>query len=420
MTNPLRSLVLAMTALLHASLLTAQPAGTPAPNLGATATKSPVLAKKIVLVGGKKSHGPGMHDFTNGIPLIAAWLKAAPAFADADVLAYTGGWPEDLGVLDGATTIVCYFDGVQEKPEPLNNPERIARLQKLMSSGTGLVALHQASTVPPGNTTIPMEEWLGARRNGMWDRTTEKVELKPVTPRHPVSAGVGAMTITDEFYPTLIFSKAGKITPILRAEVTPKFGDEKMQAATPAKKGEFTLAWAYERPHSRGRAFGFTGAHFLKNLNEPAIRQMIVNAIAWTAGIDVPASGIVIPGPIVGVSSVNKKDDNRVIQMPWGHLRWFTSAELGNTRTVTTGIAVLRPGKSNPRHYHPNCDEILHLISGKISHTMNEVAVEMNPGDTVSIPQGVLHNASNIGTEDAVMAISFSTAYREAVGYDGK
>lgn len=110
-----------------------------------------------------------------------------------------------------------------------------------MSSGTGLVALHQASTVPPGNTTIPMEEWLGARRNGMWDRTTETVALKPFTPGHPFSAGVGAMTITDEFYSTLIFSKAGKITPILRAEVTPKFGDEKTQAATPAKKGESSM-----------------------------------------------------------------------------------------------------------------------------------------------------------------------------------
>lgn len=122
MPHPLRSLVLVMTALLHASLLTAQPADTPASNLGATATKSPALAKNIILVGGEKSNGPGMHVFTNCIPPIAAGLKAAPAFADADVLAYTGGWPEDLGVLDGATTIACYFDGVQEKPEPLNNP----------------------------------------------------------------------------------------------------------------------------------------------------------------------------------------------------------------------------------------------------------------------------------------------------------
>jgi quercetin dioxygenase-like cupin family protein len=48
---------------------------------------------------------------------------------------------------------------------------------------------------------------------------------------------------------------------------------------------------------------------------------------------------------------------------------------------------------------------------------MNEVSVEMSAGDTVSIPQGVLHNATNTGDEDAILAISFNTAFRGAVGY---
>lgn len=393
------------------------PAAAPAPNLGAVAIKSPALAKKIVLIGGKKSHGPGEHDFPNGIPMLASFLKASPAFADADILSYTGGWPADLSVLDGASTIVCYFDGVQEKPEPFNNPERIERLQKIMDAGTGLVCLHQASTVPPDNESIPLNNWLGARRNGMWDRTTEEVTLRPFTPEHPISNGVGEFTYTDEFYPTLIFSQDMKITPILRTEVTPSFGDKKKQAANPPKKGEHTLAWACERATGGGRSFGFTGCHYVEGLNIPAVRQLVVNAIAWTAKIEVPKSGIAIPEPIVGKSNVMKKDDNKVTKMPWGQLRWFTSAELKNSRTMTTGMAIIAPGQSNPRHFHPNCDEILHVISGKISHTMNEVTVVMEAGDTVSIPQGVLHNATNIGDTDAMLGISFSSAYREAVGY---
>lgn len=393
------------------------PAPAPAPSLGAAAIKSPPLAKKVVLIGGKKSHGPGEHDFPNGIPLLGSFLKAAPAFANADVLTYTGGWPADLSVLDGASTIVCYFDGVQEKPEPFNNPERNAYLQKLMDAGTGLVCLHQASTVPADNDTIPLNAWLGAKRVGMFDRTTEEVTLQPSSPEHPVSSGMGGITYTDEFYPTLVFSTEGKVTPILRSEVTPTFGDKAKQEANPPGKGTFTLAWAYERPSGEGRSFGFTGAHYLSGLNEPAIRQMVVNAIAWTAKIEIPATGIALPEPIVGVSSVMKKADNRVTEMPWGQLRWFTSAELKNSRTMTTGMAIIKPGQSNPRHFHPNCDEILHVVSGKISHTMNEVTVEMNAGDTVSIPQGVLHNATNIGTEDAVLSISFNSAFREAVGY---
>jgi quercetin dioxygenase-like cupin family protein/type 1 glutamine amidotransferase len=408
------SLGLGLLGLTIAVTLSAQ---NPAPNLGATTVKSPPLDKKIVLIGGKKSHGPGEHDFPNGIPLLASFLKASPAFAGVELLTYTAGWPADLSVLDGADTIVCYFDGVEEIPEPLGNPERNAYLQKLMESGTGIVALHQASTLPTNKEGTLLDNWLGARRNGMFDRTTEEVTLKPFTPGHPISEGVGEFTYTDEFYPTVVFADEKTITPILRGEVTPKFSDAEKQKSQPQGKGTFTLAWAHDKGTASGRGFGFTGAHFLSALNDPPIRQMVVNAIAWTAKIDVPSGGIPLPEPIVGSSVVIKRDDNKVIDMPWGQLRWFTSAELKNSRSMTTGVAIIQPGKSNPIHFHPNCDEVLHVIRGKISHKMNEVTVEMNAGDSISIPQGVLHNATNIGTEDAVLGISFSSAYREAVGY---
>jgi quercetin dioxygenase-like cupin family protein len=47
---------------------------------------------------------------------------------------------------------------------------------------------------------------------------------------------------------------------------------------------------------------------------------------------------------------------------------------------------------------------------------MDDVTVEMSAGDTVSIPKGVRHNATNIGDEDAKLSISISTAWREVVG----
>jgi mannose-6-phosphate isomerase-like protein (cupin superfamily) len=80
------------------------------------------------------------------------------------------------------------------------------------------------------------------------------------------------------------------------------------------------------------------------------------------------------------------------------------------------GEAVIKPGQENPRHFHLNCDEVLHVLKGHILHTMGDKSVEMNEGDTVSIPAGVHHNAKNIGTENAVLAISFSSADRQAVG----
>jgi|GEM_PF-294336 len=399
----------------------AQPGGTtPAAALGVGILQTPAAAKKIVLIGGKKSHGPGMHDFPNSIPYLAALLRAAPAFAGADVLTYTAGFPDDLTLLQGASVVVLYFDGVQEKPEPLLAPARIAALQKLMDSGAGLIALHQASTLPANDQTVPLLEWLGAKRDGMFDRVTETATLRPATPAHPVSAGVTGVTYPDEFYPTLVFSHGpGRVTPILTANIAPTSGDSMAANATPPPRADYVVAWAFERP-AGGRAFGFTGLHYLDALALPQIRQLLVNAIAWTAHIEVPAGGITVVEPVVPAASVTRGEADRVITNPWGELRWYTSAEMGNSRTMTTGVARLKPGQSNPRHFHPNCDEVLHVVSGRIRHTMNEVTVEMAAGDTVSIPQGVLHNATNVGTEDAVLAISFSTAYRQAVGYDGK
>jgi hypothetical protein len=52
------------------------------------------------------------------------------------------------------------------------------------------------------------------------------------------------------------------------------------------------LAWAYERPEG-GRGFGCTGAHFHKNWANDDFRRMMLNALVWTAGLEVPTDGVV-------------------------------------------------------------------------------------------------------------------------------
>lgn len=138
-----------------------------------------------------------------------------------------------------------------------------------------------------------------------------------------------------------------------------------------------------------------------------------------------PIAPIVICGVALAAGAVSKTiteavvtrpADNKVVPQPWGELTWYVSRELKNSDTMTVGQAVIKPGQQNPRHYHPNCDEVLHVLKGRVLHSMNDKTVEMGAGDTVSIPMGVKHNAKNIGTEDAVLAISFSSADRQVVG----
>ena len=53
---------------------------------------------------------------------------------------------------------------------------------------------------------------------------------------------------------------------------------------------EEVLAWAFERADG-GRSFGFTGAHFHRNWGDENFRRLVVNAILWTAKVEVPPNG---------------------------------------------------------------------------------------------------------------------------------
>lgn len=102
-----------------------------------------------------------------------------------------------------------------------------------------------------------------------------------------------------------------------------------------------------------------------------------------------------------------------VLEFPWGRITWIVSRKLGNSSVMTFGRVLMRAGMSNPRHRHPNCDEILHLLSGRIDHALGAESFVMEAGDTISIPAGVWHQARVVGDTDAEMVIAFSSADRE-------
>ena len=51
------------------------------------------------------------------------------------------------------------------------------------------------------------------------------------------------------------------------------------------------VAWATERADG-GRGFGFTGGHFHKNWGDDNFRKLVLNAILWTAKVEVPKNGV--------------------------------------------------------------------------------------------------------------------------------
>lgn len=252
----------------------------------ATAATGAGAAPTIVLIGGVGSEAPGLHEYAAGVRLMATWLREA--MPEARIRAFERGWPTDPAALTGASTVVLYFDGAER--HPLLDPVRRRAFEAVMARGAGLVALHQASTVPADDAdSTCLLLWLGAVRPGLFDRTTETVTVQPAA-GSPLSRGLSAFELRDEFYPTLRFAKTGKLTPVLSATLHPQFRGGVGLLANTSENA--TIAWAYERETGRGRSFGFTGAHFVTAFEQPMLRRALLNAIVWTAGQDVPRAGM--------------------------------------------------------------------------------------------------------------------------------
>ena len=99
----------------------------------------------------------------------------------------------------------------------------------------------------------------------------------------------------------------------------------------------------------------------------------------------------------------------------WGSLQWLAGKGQNNSVGLTLGRVVIKAGHENPRHAHRNCEEILYLEKGELCHSVENDTVVMNPGDVLSVPAGLFHNARSIGADDAVMIVAYTSAERDFV-----
>ena len=86
-------------------------------------------------------------------------------------------------------------------------------------------------------------------------------------------------------------------------------------------------------------------------------------------------------------------------------------ARLGANR----GPGHFLPGKRNPVHFHPNCEEVLYVISGQGLQSCDGRTIPLKAGMTIRIPAKVKHNLVNTGTETLRALVSFSTGDRQTV-----
>lgn len=256
-------------------------------------------AKKIVLIPGRDSHGPGEHEHLGGCTLLAQLLNQHVPGVSAIVTEQ--GWPADTTILDNADAIVLYMDGGDGHMAI----QHLQHLDRLMKKGVGLINLHYAVEVPKGKAGDYFLQWLGGYFEIHWSVNPFWTAKFDKFPSHPITRGVPPFEARDEWYYHMRFTKdVQHLTPILtllppastldRKDGTHE-GNPYVRAAI-AKGEPQVMAWAYERPGG-GRGFGFTGAHMHNSWKVDGFRKIVINAIAWCAQIKVPEKGFDTPTP---------------------------------------------------------------------------------------------------------------------------
>jgi hypothetical protein len=238
---------------------------------------------KIVLVAGHQSHGAGEHEFFAGSAVLMKLLQQTPGVFP--VLA-RDGWPKDPKTFEGARAVVFFMDG--GGGHPIIQKDHLDVVKKLIDSKAGFVNLHYAVEYPKNHGDLVLS-WLGGYyETGYSINPHWKAEFKSL-PEHPITRGVKPFSIQDEWYYNIRFAPGMEgVTPILKA--VPPDSTRGTPAAKEHPGRDEIVAWAYERPNG-GKSFGFTGGHFHRNWGDENFRRLVVNAILWTARVDVPKGG---------------------------------------------------------------------------------------------------------------------------------
>lgn len=223
----------------------------------------------VLLLGKQPDHPRGTHMYLHTCDVLAKCLHQTAGVTTA----VSDGWPQDEEALQDVATIVVYASPAAEML--LDGPHR-QQVDDLMRKGVGLVTIHWASSVHQDNLARLGDRWM-SYLGGTWvsnvGLSVGSSRLRQLDPNHPVCRGWSEYELHDEYYLNPTITEAAR--PLL-------------QVTTDGQ--DVVVAWAYERPDG-GRAYGTTLGHFYRNFQQPVFRQAIVNAILWTAHVEVPADG---------------------------------------------------------------------------------------------------------------------------------
>ena len=262
--------------------------------------------KKIVLIAGKPSHPPRMHEFNAGAKLLASCIQEVPEVKLEVVL---NGWPKDESIFEGASAVVFYMDGGGGHEAVQQEGRRLKMIDEWVQKGVGVGCMHYGVEVVPDQAGKEFKRWIGGYYEHMFSCNPIWEPGFTTFPDHPITRGVQPFQVKDEWYFNMRFvndlpgnqaseESGTKFVPILVASPSDDVRDgpyvypQGPYRHIEANRGRAeAMMWSVERADG-GRGFGFTGGHFHDNWGNDQFRKVVLNAFLWLAHVEVPAGGV--------------------------------------------------------------------------------------------------------------------------------
>jgi quercetin dioxygenase-like cupin family protein len=87
--------------------------------------------------------------------------------------------------------------------------------------------------------------------------------------------------------------------------------------------------------------------------------------------------------------------------LDWGRLGWMSNPPSTGARQLTVIDVNLAPGKGHDFHKHPDQEEVIYVVTGRVEQWVDRQSRILGPGDSAFIPADMVHASFNVGKTDA-------------------
>lgn len=91
----------------------------------------------------------------------------------------------------------------------------------------------------------------------------------------------------------------------------------------------------------------------------------------------------------------------------WVTRRWVSHPASTGAKQLTVVDATLAPGQSHGFHKHPDQEEVIVVIAGKVEQWIGQERRLLGFGDAAFVPPGTVHASFNAGQGDAKLLAIF-------------